>query len=143
MTRKSDAFLRRLIVGTGLAAIVLLGAGKLQAQVRRPVPRPQAFDTYMKIGLPGMGGRNIEILSWSWGPAHRSLTITRKIDAASPKLLAAFRARRIFPGPLVALRAGVYRLVNCRIAAVRRFKRRGVPMESISFSFPKAVFLRR
>ena len=143
MTREINGVLRRLAVGMGLAAIAFLGAGKLQAQVRRPVPRPQAFDAYMKIGLPGMGIRNVDIVSWSWGPAHRSLTITRKIDAVSPKLIAAFRARRVFPGPLVALRGGVYRLVDCRIASVRRFKRRGAPMESISFSFAKAVFLRK
>ncbi len=143
MTRKINAFLRRLGIGMGLAAIAFLGAGKLQAQARRPGPKPQAFDTFLKINLPGMGVRNLEILSFSWGPAHRSLTITKKMDAASPKLMAAFRTRRNFPGPVVTLRGGVYRLVKCRITSLRRFKRRGMPMESISFSFAKAILLRK
>jgi hypothetical protein len=138
MSEASGARLSKLGAGIAIAAMLFV-AGTSWAQgmkMKMPMqPRPAARGSFQAAALAG--GRQIEIISWSWGPAHKAIVITKKIDAASPILYRACASGKHFARMTVNLGGREYVLTNVVLRSYRKFQRGRAPMESISLNFTK------
>ena len=121
----------------------------------------RAVDMYIKIdGVDGESRDNdhhdwIEVVSWSWGDANSAarqsrpvasgpgtLTIVRRVDKASPKLLEASTKGKSVGRIVVHVRANnggydEYVITNARVLGYQKTSANDRPTESLSLNFGK------
>jgi type VI protein secretion system component Hcp len=136
MSEPSGARLSKLGVAIAIAAILFIAGSSWAQEMKMPMqPRTAVHGSFQAGALAG--GRQIEVLSWSWGPAHRAIVITKEMDAASPILYRACASGQHFPRMTVNLGGREYVLSNAVLGSYRKFQRGRTPMESISLNFTK------
>ena len=152
-----------LVVAALVAGLFVTGSSGHRAGAATVSPHSLGLTTSNGIVIAGVTGypSSIPILSWSWGAAapispttglatgkvkYSEFTITKRVDATSPKLFNSLSLNQNLPGVGLNVIGGTgaavpdrfqLKFLTCHIVSIQLSGAGDAPVESVSFNFTK------